>query len=358
MRSLIANPKVSKRISQRGFTLIELLVVVAIMLALATITIVAVNFTNDRDRVRSAARQIQSLLVGARDRAIYSREIRGIRLIRDPNDGHSANAIQYIGAPGKFSGGTLTIATNFDGTVVTGIPGITQFGNFKNRGLIQVGSRIQIPKETGRWYTIAALPGGEVIWLAQSYADFSASGSVNNLNRTFSGLSYQLELLPQPLPNSTPVQLPRGVVIDLDGSQVPANWRPLLFTGAYSNQMDLLFSAKGLPVGDAVSLGMVHLHIADAGDVIKFQQINGRSATSYAVALLPLVPATEDPTTTPVTPIVKRDRIGVTLASRTGGVSVHQVNVTNNFLTPTPAVDFQKLADDPYFFAETGEVAK
>lgn len=356
MRSLITTSAVSRRFGRRGFTLVELLVVVAIMLALTTMTIVAVNFTNDRDRVRSAARQVQSLLAGARDRAIYAREIRGIRLIRDPNDSHSANAIQYIGAPGKYSGGTLSVVTNLDGTVITGVG--TNFKTFKQRGLIQVGSRIQIPKETGRWYTIAAFPGGETIWLAQRYADYSASTSVSNLNRTFTGLTYQLELLPQPLPDSTPVQLPRGVVIDLDGSQVPPSWRPILFTGAYSNQMDLLFSAKGLPVGDAVSLGMVHLHIADAGDVIKFQQINGRSAANYAVGLLPLVPATEDPTVTPATPIVKRDRIAVTLASRTGGVSVHQVNVTNSVVAPTAPVEYQKLADDPFLFAETGEVAK
>lgn len=356
MRSLLPTQSVAKRIGRQGFTLVELLVVVAIMLALATMMILAVNFTNDRDRVRSAARQIQSLLSGARDRAIYSREIRGIRLIRDPNDSHSANAIQYIGAPGKFSGGSLTVATSFDGSVLTGTG--TNFNTFKNRGLIQVGSRIQIPKETGRWYTIAAFPGGETIWLAQRFADFSTSTSVSNSGRTYSGLTYQLELLPQPLPDSTPVPLPRGVVIDLDGSQVPASWRPVLFAGAYSNQMDLLFSAKGLPLGDAVTLGMVHLHIADAGDVIKFQQINGRSATLYSPSLLPLVPATEDPTTTPATPIVKRDRIAVSLASRTGGVSVHSVNVTNLVVTPTAPVEYQKLADDPYLFAETGEVAK
>ncbi|MBS0204030.1 MAG: prepilin-type N-terminal cleavage/methylation domain-containing protein [Planctomycetes bacterium] len=356
MRSILPIPTVSRRAGPRGFTLVELLVVVAVMLALTTMTIVAVNFSNDRDRVRAGARLIQSLLSGARDRAIYSREIRGIRLIRDPNDSHSANAIQYIGAPGRISDGTLTVMPNLDGTVINGSN--TLFNRLKSQGLIRVGSRIQIPKDTGRWYTIAAFPASETIWLAQRYADYSASTTASNANRSYSGLTYQLELLPQPLPDSTPVQLPRGVVIDLDGSLVPDTWRPTLFVGAYSNQMDLLFSAKGLPVGDAVSKGMIHFHIADAGDVIKFQQINGRSAANYVVAALPLVPATEDPTTTPATAIVKRDRIGVTLASRTGRVSVHAINVTNNVVSPTAPIELQKLADDPYFFAESGEVAK
>jgi prepilin-type N-terminal cleavage/methylation domain-containing protein len=341
-----------------AFTLVEMLVVIAIMLALTTITIVSVNFSIYGDRVRAGARQIQSAIAGARDRAIYAKNIRGIRLIRDPNDNHCVSAIQYIGAPSKVSIGTLTLnadlsasptfppATPNDGTYLDGTTNL--FQTLKNQGLVKAGSRIQIPKETGRWYTIASIfagpAGNDRIVLAQKYSNFiDPTKAGSNYQRTYNNLSYQLELQPQPLPDSPPVQLPRGVVIDLDGSQVPATWRPSSFGGAYSNQMDILFSAKGLPVGDVVTLGMVHLHIADAGDVIKWQQLAGRSTLSYALSNLPLVPA-EDPT------IVTRDRILITLATRTGNASVHQVNVTN--------VDgFPNFADDPFYFAETGGVA-
>ena len=128
--------------------------------------------------------------------------------------------------------------------------------------------------------------------------------------------------------------------------------------------MDILFSAKGLPVADVVTLGMIHLHIADAGDVLKWggagapttgkPWVGGRNATFYASALLPLVPV-DDPTST--APVVTRDRILVTMSSRTGNISVHPVNVTNTVVTPTGPIENQKIADDPFYFAETGEVA-
>lgn len=337
----------SRQRTRSGFTLVELLVVVAIVLALTTMTIMSINFSMDADRMREGARQLQSLLAGARDKAIYAKEMRGIRLIRDPNDSHSVTAIQYIGAPAKFTAGTVSIdppASGGDGKLVS-VPSI--FDTFKNRGLIRVGSRIQIPRSTGRWYTIVGFPATQKILLTQKYAEFYSSAN-------FSNLSYQLELQPQPLADSTPVQLPKGVVIDLDGSQVPLAWRPNTFTGAYSNQMDILFSPKGLPAGDVVSLGMIHLHIADVGDVVKWQQILGRNATIYASSLLPMVPA-DDPSST--TPVVKRDRILLTMSTRTGNVSVHPVNVTNTIVTPTAPIENQYLADDPFYFAETGQVA-
>lgn len=337
-----------------AFTLVELLVVVSIIIALTTITVMSVNFSISADRMRAGARQIQSLIAGARDRAIYAKDIRGIRLIRDPNDNHSVNAIQYVGAPGKVSAGTLAVVAGSDGTTIdTTGTGPSYFTTLKNVGLIRIGSRIQIPKNTGRWYTIVGFPSATTISISQKYADFNtaAIGSTD-FGRTFNGLTYSLELQPQPLPDSPPVQLPKGVVIDLDGSQVPSNWRPVTFLGAYSNQMDILFSAKGLPVGDVVSLGMIHLHIADAGDVVKWQQIGGRNLATYLSTAV--VPA-DDPSS--AVPVVTQDRILVTLTTRTGNVSVHPVNPTNMVVTPTSPIENQKIADDPFAYAETGEVA-
>jgi hypothetical protein len=269
------------------------------------------------------------------------------------------NAFQYVGAPGKYSGGTLMIGG--DGTAIVGSG--TNFAGFKNQGLIKVGSRIQIPKDTGRWYTISGFPGGQAILISQPYADYysTASGSMN-FNRIYSGLSYVLELQPQPLADSTPVQLLRGAVIDLDGSKIPLTWRPTAYTGAYSNQMDILFSARGLPTGDVVSLGTLHLHVADATDVLKWQStttsnpagVKGRNYDSYIFSLLPLVPA-DDPAST--LPVVSRDHLLVSLSSRTGNVGVYPVNPTNGGDTSTATVDYQKIADDPFYFAETGGVA-
>ena len=62
-----------------AFTLMELLVVITIIVVLLSMTALTLRFSNESDRVRGAARQIQSFLSGARDRAIYAKESRGVR---------------------------------------------------------------------------------------------------------------------------------------------------------------------------------------------------------------------------------------------------------------------------------------
>src|SRR5690606_11034169 len=56
---------------------------ITILLILAVMTVSAVNLAWDTDRVRAGARQIQSYLAGARDRAIYAKAPRGVRFILD-----------------------------------------------------------------------------------------------------------------------------------------------------------------------------------------------------------------------------------------------------------------------------------
>lgn len=344
-------PPLSRRHHRAAFTLVELLIVIGIMILLTTVTIMSVNLSNDADRVRAGARQLQSLIAGARDRAIHAKDLRGVRLIRDPNDNHAVNAFQYVGAPAKFSVGTVNILTKkavatADGRQVQG-PG--NFITFKNQGLIKVGSRIEIPKGTGRWYTIAGFPTSipgftqlqqDFILLSEPYAGFGSPSGAGDSN-----LTYELELQPQPLPDSIPVQLPKGVVVDLDGSQLPPNWRPRVFQGGYSNQMDIMFSAKGLPTGDVVSsgFGMIHFHMADVGDVVTWKQIAGRTSGNYfGTAVVPAdVPGAKA--------VVKRSRILVSVATRSGNITVAPVNVATTAGIP--------VAVDPFLYAETGGVA-
>ena len=344
----------ANRFHRQAFTLIELLVVILLVLILTTITVVSVNFSNNADRMRAGARQMQSLIGGARDRAIYANKIRGLRLLLDPNDTHAVSAVQYIGSPGLDTQGTLT----FDDTGYIVTSTTARWKSLKRRGFLKIGSRIQIPLQTGTWFTVAAI----------DVSGSSARLQLNRANRDLAGstepVKYALELAPGILDDSQPVQFPRGVVIDLDGSQVPASWRPSGLTLSYPTQMDILFTPRGTIVGDCASLGMIHLHFADAGDVVKWQSssptssqgIDGRNIDLYAAGSLPLVPA-DDPAST--IPVVARDRILVTLATRTGNATVHHVNVTNAAALPTStyAIDPIRIADDPFLFAETGEVA-
>ena len=70
-----------------GFTLIELLITISIFLILATVTLTAVSAFQGGDQVTGSARQVQSYISGARDRAIYTvrtdegPRARGVRLL-------------------------------------------------------------------------------------------------------------------------------------------------------------------------------------------------------------------------------------------------------------------------------------
>jgi type II secretory pathway pseudopilin PulG len=315
-----------------------LLIVIVIILILLAATAATYSYSISADRVRAGARQLQSMLVGARDKAIYAKDIRGVRLLLDPTDNHMVNAVQYIGSPQKELG-LLT----FDPTYTSDSTGQTIYwksgtawSTLSNLGLLRAGARIQIPSNTGQWYYVASTGNASsgFLVLNQPVSDFAGSKA------TF---GYTLELSPTVLGDAEPVQLPRGVVIDLDGSQLPLYWYPGSFGGSFLPRMDILFTPRGTVTGDATSVGMLHFHIADAGDVTRWHQISGRSSASYAV---PVVPADNVGASKP---IVTRDRILVTTSVLTGGVSVHYVNSANS--------SGLSKADDPYLFAETGQVA-
>jgi hypothetical protein len=57
------------------------------------------------------------------------------------------------------------------------------------------------------------------------------------------------------------------------------------------------------------------------------------------------------------TSIVTRDRILVSLSTKTGNVAVYPVNITNGADSWTGNADLTKCADDPFKFAELGGVA-
>ena len=100
--------------ARRGFTLIELLIAVTIFLILAAVTVAAVNAFQAGDRISGSARQVQSFISGARDRAIYTNRTdegpraRGVRLLVDQGltdangDPFACTARQYVESAGYF----------------------------------------------------------------------------------------------------------------------------------------------------------------------------------------------------------------------------------------------------------------
>jgi prepilin-type N-terminal cleavage/methylation domain-containing protein len=335
-------PQSNRKRQRSGFTLVELLVVVSIILILATITLVSVNFSYSRDRVRAAGRQLQSFVAGARDRAIYSKEVRGIRLILDEKNPHTAVAVQYVGAGDRWSEGMLFFdpADLLAETIKIQVNGQNYGQKMYDNGILQVGSQIEIPKDSGNFCTIASLPFNNG-WFRLSRGQRSYVGGT-------SGVPYTLLMPSRPIPGSAPIPLPTGVVIDLDGSKLPVSWYPS-WNASYPSTMDILFNPRGSVTGDAAGNGFVHLLLADVGDVLLWQDIPGRKVKPNLASAdwNPPVVTANLPTGTPV---VRKDQILLSVNGRSGNVSVHHVNPTLN------SSGFP-IAVDPYSLAETGQVS-
>ena len=64
----------------RGLGFLVLVVVIAIMLIMTGMVVGVYTTSMNSDRIRSGARQVQSSMMGAHDRAIHAHAPRGIRL--------------------------------------------------------------------------------------------------------------------------------------------------------------------------------------------------------------------------------------------------------------------------------------
>jgi len=302
-----------------GFTIVELLIVVTILLLLTTFTVIAVDFTFEAERVSSAARQVQSMLSGARDRAIRARKAIGVRFIvdQDPDNGRTVSSMIYVGETELYSLGHITLKRldlNNDGVVDGADTRIlivegdeqTRWEKLRLRGLLGVYEdrngndildpgedangngvldretpRIKIPGDkNGTWYRVRTdllgntlYPSGPVrrsLFLVREFRDPGTTAPTDVIAFEGSGYStYQLELPPRVLADADPVLLPEGVVIDLDGSSIPTAWRPAAGGHAIpcSPRMDLMFSPRGTIVGAPAGLGMLHFYVCRRSDI-------------------------------------------------------------------------------------------
>ena len=414
------NSHVQMAISHRNrsaFTLVELLIVITIIVVLLAMTALTVKFSNESDRVRGAARQIQSFLSGARDRAIYAEEPRGVRFFVSPENSRAVTAMAYIAPGGTWSSPENSTGVSLERFDINGDGDLldnnlefpTRSGvfrdepdvfvvhgkqnpgwwNLKKRGWLVNGLRIRIPKgPTGNWYQIdtsliditMAPTADQYLLLTIPYADGGDAGQ----QIAHGELSYEIELPARLLPQD-PSILPESVVIDLDGSKIPPSWQLAPATGAqYSGYMDVVFSSRGNIVGGSAGAGVIHLYVADAEDTLYLKERfeaawaangGGPLAPPYHAGAAPFVPTDEIPNSMWVggdKNYIPKDRRIVTIFTQTGAVSVHQVNAYLNaasLATGDSADPFDinnnstlnesdGLADDPYYFAEIGKVAK
>ncbi len=303
--------------ARSAFTLVEILVVISILAILTVITITSINFALSSDLTRAGSRQVQSYLAGARDRAIYAKEPRGVRFILDPANPTAVTSMIYIAPSPNWEQGIIRLErtdAGADGTAdspeVYFVRGDgTDWASLASRDLIKEGSRIKIPgDDSGTWYVIdvdgSGVSGGtELLRLTVPYRDPGTSDPDEVIAFTpGSGPStYLLELPPVILSGEEPTLLPNNTGIDLDRSFLPPSWRPLngnnvahVSTGAdgqpgkagvdddssggsddidellwpgsddyplYSSQLDLMFSPRGSVLGSEAGTGKIHFVI-------------------------------------------------------------------------------------------------
>lgn len=379
--------------SRPGFTLVELLIVITIILIILGITLATIDFSRNGDKVSAGARQVQSFISGAQNRAMYAHEIRGVRLFVEQNLGGSGagsrtvTTMAYI-APGGFWSSPENsskiqlerIDGNGDGRyddasdVATIVRGFDNPGwwNLKRRGLLVDGLRIRIPAGTGNWYPISVgtdannptlditspPPDEQILFLQVPYASDGNSGS--STQQVPGLLTYEIELPTRLLPQA-PSILPAGVVIDLDGSKVPNSWRPTGIGGAYSGYMDILFSPRGNIIGDAAGSGVLHFYICDGEDslFLKEQWVAANSIAAFDSAVaagnffIPISSLTgEFGVGTPADPYEVKDRRLVSIFTQTGAIRSFHTYAFND------APSSGGIASQPFYFAETGEVVK
>jgi hypothetical protein len=342
-----------------------------IFLILATLVINGFR-QDDNDRLSSSARTLQAALEGARSKAIAEKRRVGLQLYPSPGDPHVVTSFAYVGSS-QYDEGTATLAyspTLAAWVVFNQTPGEWPFMNLPGTGrtLIRTGARIELPAGTGKWYSIASYPAPSSIpnytnaaVLAGHYtpSTYSAGPPQTWQAQPATNVPYRLELAPTLLPNKEPVNLDRGIAIDLDASVVPGTWRPASPVSGPYGQMQIMFDPRGNLTGDLAAAGLIHLYLTKVGDVeLTRLYFTDHPTNGTAMPMpWPIVPSRVDATTgAPIVPTLSP--VVITLYTQTGQVTTSPANLIDIVVNATGAAGTDGQADVPYSYARRGMEAK
>jgi prepilin-type N-terminal cleavage/methylation domain-containing protein len=351
--------------ARAAFTLVELLVAMTIFLVLAAVVITGFR-QDDGQRLGASARTLQAVIEGARSKAIVENRRIGVRFFVSPSDPRVVTSVAYVGAT-QYDQGVVGIA--YDDTtglwyVQNSVDGKWPRLNVGGRNLVQVGSRIEIPRGTGKWYSIAATPASapalfaalpdppNSLILAGHYYPSTADPAAGYV-AVPPVQDYRLELAPALLPNKEPIPFERNIVLDLDASRIPTLWRPATPAGPYIATMEILFDPRGNVTGDVIAEGLVNFYLTTASDVeLTRSNFTDHPANGTGTPLAwPVVPARVDPITrAPIVPTL--EPVVISLFTQTGQLTVAPPNLAD---IPPPG---DGLADDPFSYARGGMEAK
>ncbi|HLJ10991.1 MAG TPA: prepilin-type N-terminal cleavage/methylation domain-containing protein [Planctomycetaceae bacterium] len=367
---------------RRGFTLIEILIVIVILLILAGMAVAVLSGRNT-DKMRSAARVAQSAFLGAKDRALHAKDLRGVRLIRDPNytDPVTGTLTLVTGfvylqplplqSTGNLQGQTglnnfavtrpnYPASNDATGLMVSGAQAQTWFA--QDQGGIWPASTVQIRIPSGlsgapgQWYQLARLNNAAPYWgvfnngnlnlTLQSPFQGGQQPTINDSNAIDSNstlASCDILLGNDILPFHQPISLSSGIVIDLKYCSVGVqslaglNWNPLPTVPPY---IDIMFSPRGAVTGPVVAQGPLHFFLRDIQDA--------------TAGVNPLAVGQQG---TPNADLNKGERMILTVFPQTGLVQTFDMDMTDlvNNSTGNPPSD--GLADNPYSLAQQGKSA-
>ncbi len=351
-----------------GFTLVELLVVISILLVLSGLVLAVFNTGRSSDRLRSAARIAQSAFLGAKDRALHAKDLRGVRLTRDLTNTALVNGFVYLQPLPMltYPAGSIDlerldvnqdlIADSPDVLVVHGnsAPATPTVDFDAKINFFASPGRIRIPSQTGQWYTFSwnttgpyALGAANEVLILQS----SFSGTVPNAfnmvlaspTTNTSTSSCDIQLLNDVLPFHQPITLSSSVVIDLNFSS--PNVQAL---AASSANVDVMFSPRGAVSGFLGGLGPLHFLMRDLKDATA-------GYNPWAVG----GPASPTPD------LNKGDRMILSVFPQTGLVQIFEIDPTDNFTNPTTTTPITNpgsgspdgIADNLFNLAQKGKAA-
>lgn len=379
-----------------GFTIIELLVVVGILLLLAGLSVAVYNSGKSSDRMRSGARTAQSAFLGAKDRALHAKDLRGVRLTHDQTNFNLVNGFVYILPlpPQTFSPIVVTRPSYPpDPNPTTLIVSGRSMYDLDSPNVAAGRPNGLLPKSTEGLFVRIPAGGPQYEMQSQStsapyWCTLDANGNTNLLFYEFplkgttkssffgSGKSptaansnavdvgdpissVGIELGNDILPFHQPITLPSGCVIDLYRSQIPASWYtqqstlpnnvPALATVCgpdpttagnvisrnYTPQMDVMFSPRGNVAGTIAGYGAIYLLLRDM-----------RDATNNL-----------DPTFLVNQPLLQGDMLILAVFPGTGLVSTFEADLTDSVNNATGAAGSDGYADNLAGLAQRGMAA-
>ena len=362
-----------------GFTLTELLIVIGILLILSTLVFAVFNAGKSSDRMRSAARAAQSAFLGAKDRAVHAKDLRGVRLTRDLTDPNLVNGFVYLQSLGNltYPAGSIELDRVVNGANLPVSPDVTIVRGFPKpapmpvdwdvkQGFFSNPYRIRIPSGTGQWYAFSIDTSGQyalgqkdssgntiealrlvvpfpVTTGAQPYPNYYVAYPTNSAYS-----SCDIQLGNDVLPFHQPISFSSGVVIDLKASSANV-WN----ASQQGPLLDLMFSPRGAIAGPTVALGPLHFMLRDLKDATSLPIVPNYTPGNVVLPDGWIVSVTAN---TPLNPN-QGDRMILTVYPQTGLVQTFEMDLTDNFNNITLAAGADGYADNPFSFAQQGRSA-